>query len=30
VAALRAEARKRGLTGYSRKTKAELLAELRG
>jgi lysophospholipase len=30
VAALRAEARRRGLTGYSRKTKAELLAELRG
>ncbi len=30
VAALRAEAKKRGLTGYSRKTKAQLLAELRG
>jgi chromosome segregation ATPase len=29
VTALRAEARKRGLAGYSRKTKAELLAELR-
>jgi lysophospholipase len=28
VADLRAEARKRGLTGYSRKSKAELLAEL--
>jgi lysophospholipase len=30
VADLRAEAKKRGLTGYSRKSKAELLAELRG
>ena len=30
VADLRAEAKKRGLTGYSRKTKAQLLAELRG
>ena len=30
VPALRAEAKKRGLTGYSRKTKAQLLAELRG
>src|SRR5262245_19812057 len=30
VTALRAEARSRGITGYSRKTKAELLAELRG
>jgi lysophospholipase len=30
VADLRAEAKKRGLTGYSRKTKAELLTELRG
>jgi hypothetical protein len=30
LAALRAEARTRGLTGYSRKTKADLLAELRG
>lgn len=30
VTRLRAEARSRGLTGYSRKTKAELLAELRG
>ena len=30
VTALRAEARRRGLTGYSRKTKADLLAELRG
>jgi lysophospholipase len=30
VTALRAEARRRGLTGYSRKSKADLLAELRG
>ncbi len=30
VADLRAEAKKRGQTGYSRKTKAELLADLRG
>jgi hypothetical protein len=30
VAELRAEAKRRGMTGYSRKTKAELLAELRG
>jgi hypothetical protein len=30
VADLRAEARRRGLTGYSRKAKADLLAELRG
>ena len=30
VAALRAEARRRGMTGYSRKTKAQLVAELRG
>jgi hypothetical protein len=30
VAELRAEARRRGLTGYSRKVKADLLAELRG
>ena len=30
VVDLRAEAKRRGLTGYSRKTKAELLAELRG
>jgi hypothetical protein len=30
VADLRAEAKKRGLTGYSRKSKADLLAELRG
>ena len=30
VADLRAEAKKRGLTGYSRKTKAELLADLTG
>ena len=30
VTALRAEARRRGITGYSRKTKAALLAELRG
>jgi hypothetical protein len=30
VTALRAEARSRGLSGYSRMTKAELLAELRG
>ena len=30
VADLRAEARRRGLTGYSRKVKADLLAELRG
>jgi lysophospholipase len=30
VAALRAEARSRGITGYSRKSKAELLAVLRG
>lgn len=30
VARLRAEAKARGLTGYSRKTKAELLADLRG
>jgi hypothetical protein len=29
VADLRAEAKRRGLTGYSRKTKTELLAELR-
>jgi lysophospholipase len=29
VADLRAEAKRRGLTGYSRKTKAELLAQLR-
>jgi lysophospholipase len=29
VADLRAEAKRRGMTGYSRKTKAELLAELR-
>ena len=28
VADLRAEAKRRGMTGYSRKTKAELLAEL--
>lgn len=30
VSDLRAEAKRRGLTGYSRKTKAELLAELHG
>jgi lysophospholipase len=30
VADLRAEARRRGRTGYSRKTKAELLADLQG
>ena len=30
VAALRAEARRRGMTGYSRKTKAQLVADLRG
>jgi hypothetical protein len=30
LTALRAEARARGLAGYSRKPKAELLAELRG
>ena len=30
VADLRAEAKRRGLTGYSRKTKTELLADLRG
>ena len=30
VADLRAEAKRRGLTGYSRKTKSELLADLRG
>jgi predicted membrane-bound mannosyltransferase len=30
VTALRAEARRRGVTGYSRKTKAQLLADLRG
>jgi hypothetical protein len=30
VSDLRAEAKKRGLTGYSRKSKAELLAQLRG
>jgi len=30
VADLRAEAKRRGMTGYSRKTKAELLADLRG
>lgn len=30
VADLRAEAKRRGLTGYSRKTRAQLLAELRG
>jgi hypothetical protein len=30
VADLRAEAKRRGLTGYSGKTKAQLLAELRG
>jgi lysophospholipase len=29
VADLRAEAKKRGMTGYSRKTKSELLADLR-
>jgi lysophospholipase len=30
VADLRAEAKRRGLTGYSRKTRAQLLAELTG
>jgi len=30
VADLRAEAKRRGMTGYSRKTKAQLLADLRG
>ena len=30
VTALRAEARRRGVAGYSRKTKAQLLADLRG
>lgn len=30
VTALRAEARSRGVAGYSRKTKAQLLADLRG
>lgn len=30
VADLRAEAKRRGMTGYSRKTKAELLADLSG
>jgi lysophospholipase len=30
VADLRAEAKRRGMTGYSRKTKAELLADLHG
>lgn len=30
VADLRTEAKRRGLTGYSRKTKTELLTELRG